>query len=107
MKGIREIRRRIKAVKNTAQITKAMQLVASSKMKRAQDLARQAPPDLPDPEELEEMEESERDRLEAIYKALAPSRKATAAGKFDRQSIRTAREMSATLADLRALAQEM
>jgi F-type H+-transporting ATPase subunit gamma len=37
MKGIREIRRRIKAVKNTAQITKAMQLVASSKMKRAQD----------------------------------------------------------------------
>ncbi len=39
MKGIREIRRRIKAVKNTAQITKAMQLVASSKMKRAQDAA--------------------------------------------------------------------
>jgi len=37
MKGIREIRGRIKAVKNTAQITKAMQLVASSKMKRAQD----------------------------------------------------------------------
>src|SRR5471030_1035831 len=39
MKGIREIRRRIKAVKNTAQITKAMQLVASSKMKRAQESA--------------------------------------------------------------------
>jgi F-type H+-transporting ATPase subunit gamma len=39
MKGIREIRRRIKAVKSTAQITKAMQLVASSKMKRAQDAA--------------------------------------------------------------------
>lgn len=35
-------------------------------LKRAQDLARQAPPDLPDPEELEEMEESERERLEAI-----------------------------------------
>jgi hypothetical protein len=31
-------------------------------LKRAQDLARHAPPDLPDPEELEEMEESERER---------------------------------------------
>jgi len=39
-------------------------------LKRAQDLARQAPPDLPDPEELEEMEESERDRLEALLEAI-------------------------------------
>tara|TARA_B100001248_G_scaffold262589_1_gene259793 strand:+ start:92948 stop:93826 length:879 start_codon:yes stop_codon:yes gene_type:complete len=39
MKGLREIKGRIKAVKNTAQITKAMQLVAASKMKRAQDNA--------------------------------------------------------------------
>jgi F-type H+-transporting ATPase subunit gamma len=39
MKGIREIKGRIKSVKNTAQITKAMQLVAASKMKRAQDSA--------------------------------------------------------------------
>jgi len=39
MKGIREIRQRIRAVKNTSQITKALQLVASSKMKRAQDAA--------------------------------------------------------------------
>src|SRR6185503_18962476 len=39
-------------------------------VKRAQDLARQAPPDLPDPEELEEMEESERDRLEALLEAV-------------------------------------
>lgn len=38
-KGLREIKNRIKAVKNTAQITRAMQLVASSKMKRAQDTA--------------------------------------------------------------------
>jgi superfamily II DNA or RNA helicase len=38
-------------------------------LKRAQDLARQAPPELPDPEELEEMEESERDRLEALLEA--------------------------------------
>jgi hypothetical protein len=35
-------------------------------LKRAQDLARQAPPDLPDPEELEEMEEGERERLETM-----------------------------------------
>ena len=39
MKGIRDIKRRIKSVKNTAQITRAMQLVAASKMKRAQDKA--------------------------------------------------------------------
>ncbi|MDR3228149.1 MAG: ATP synthase F1 subunit gamma [Puniceicoccales bacterium] len=38
-KGLREISSRIKSVKSTAQITKAMQLVASSKMKRAQDTA--------------------------------------------------------------------
>ena len=35
----RDIRRRIKSVKNTSQITKAMQLVAASKMKKAQDQA--------------------------------------------------------------------
>ncbi len=39
-------------------------------LKRAQDIARQAPPDLPDPEELEEMEESERERLEAMLEAV-------------------------------------
>lgn len=39
MKGIREIKSRIRGVKNTAQITRAMQLVAASKMKRAQDAA--------------------------------------------------------------------
>ncbi|HBL27438.1 MAG TPA: helicase, partial [Acidobacteria bacterium] len=39
-------------------------------LKRAQDLSRQAPPDLPGPEELEEMEESERDRLEALLEAV-------------------------------------
>jgi F-type H+-transporting ATPase subunit gamma len=35
----RDIRRRIKSVKNTRQITKAMELVAASKMKRAQQAA--------------------------------------------------------------------
>lgn len=39
MKGMREIRGRIKAVKSTGQITRAMQLVAASKMKRAQNMA--------------------------------------------------------------------
>jgi F-type H+-transporting ATPase subunit gamma len=37
MASARDIRRRIKSVKNTAQITKAMQMVAASKMKKAQD----------------------------------------------------------------------
>ena len=35
----RELRRRIKSVKNTAQITKAMQMVAATKMRRAQNQA--------------------------------------------------------------------
>ena len=39
MANLRDIRRRIASVKNTAQITKAMQLVAASKMKKAQDQA--------------------------------------------------------------------
>ena len=39
MPSTRDIRRRIKSVKNTAQITKAMQMVASSKMRRAQQTA--------------------------------------------------------------------
>jgi F-type H+-transporting ATPase subunit gamma len=39
MPSTRDIRRRIKSVKSTAQITKAMQLVAASKMKKAQEQA--------------------------------------------------------------------
>jgi F-type H+-transporting ATPase subunit gamma len=39
MPSTRDIRRRIKSVKNTKQITKAMELVAASKMKRAQQSA--------------------------------------------------------------------
>ncbi|MCB1089667.1 MAG: F0F1 ATP synthase subunit gamma, partial [Verrucomicrobiae bacterium] len=39
MANLRDIRRRIKSIKNTAQITRAMQLVAASKMKRAQEQA--------------------------------------------------------------------
>lgn len=39
MPSTRDIRRRIKSVKNTAQITKAMQMVAAAKMKKAQDAA--------------------------------------------------------------------
>ena len=35
----RDIRRRIKSVKNTAQITKAMQMVAAAKMRKAQQVA--------------------------------------------------------------------
>src|SRR6516225_3182338 len=39
MPSPRDIRRRIKSVKNTSQITKAMQMVAASKMRKAQQSA--------------------------------------------------------------------
>lgn len=39
MANTQDIRRRIKAIRNTAQITKAMQMVAASKMRRAQQQA--------------------------------------------------------------------
>jgi F-type H+-transporting ATPase subunit gamma len=39
MPNLRDIRRRIKSVKNTSQITKAMQMVAATKMRRAQQAA--------------------------------------------------------------------
>ncbi len=39
-------------------------------LKKAQELVRLAPPDLPDPEEIEEMEENERERLEELLEAI-------------------------------------
>src|SRR5205085_3479975 len=39
MANTQDIRRRIKSIKNTAQITKAMQMVAASKMRKAQQSA--------------------------------------------------------------------
>ena len=44
MAGTREIRRRIKSIRNTSQITKAMQMVAASKMRKAQEAAENARP---------------------------------------------------------------
>ena len=44
MPTIRQLKRRIATVKNTAKITNALQLVAGSKMRRAQDRALQARP---------------------------------------------------------------
>lgn len=44
MPTIRQLKRRIVSVKNTAKITNALQLVAASKMRRAQDRALQARP---------------------------------------------------------------
>ena len=44
MASQREIRRRIAAVKNIKQITRAMQFVAASKLKRAQDATLSARP---------------------------------------------------------------
>lgn len=44
MPTIRQLKRRITSVKNTAKITNALQLVAASKMRRAQDRAQQSQP---------------------------------------------------------------
>ena len=59
-------------------------------LKRAQDLVRQAPPDLPSPDEVEEMEESERERLEEMLEAI------TLAGNADqvREEIENLRELA-------------
>jgi superfamily II DNA or RNA helicase len=59
-------------------------------LKRAQDLARLAPPDLPDPDELEEMEESERERLEETLEAI------TLAGNADqvREEVQELRQLA-------------
>lgn len=61
-------------------------------LKRAQDLARLAPPDLPDPEEFEEMEEAERERLEQMLEAV------TLAGNAD--------QVRSEIQELRALAEK-
>ena len=39
MASTRELRRRIRSISSTAQITKAMQMVAASKMRKAQQAA--------------------------------------------------------------------
>ncbi len=44
MAGSRDVKRRIKSVENTRQITRTMELVATSKLKRATDLVRAAQP---------------------------------------------------------------
>src|SRR5690554_7521429 len=44
MAGIKEIRNKIKSVQNTRKITKAMEMVAASKMRKAQDRMRAGRP---------------------------------------------------------------
>src|SRR3989338_1328102 len=44
MPGSKEIRSKIKSVQNTRKITKAMEMVAASKMRKAQDRMRRARP---------------------------------------------------------------
>jgi superfamily II DNA or RNA helicase len=60
-------------------------------LKRAQDLIKLAPPDLPDPEELEEMEEGDRERLEQMLEAV------TLAGNADqvRHEVQELRRLAA------------
>jgi superfamily II DNA or RNA helicase len=61
-------------------------------LKRAQEMARLAPPDLPEPEELEEMEDYERERLEEMLEAI------TLAGN--------AEQVREEIAELRQLAEQ-
>ena len=42
MSNLRQLRTRIKSSKSTAKVTKAMEMVAASKMRRAQDQAKSA-----------------------------------------------------------------
>ena len=44
MPNVREIRRRIRSVENTAKITKAMSMIAASRMRRAQEAAQRGRP---------------------------------------------------------------
>ena len=44
MPSLKDLKNRIESVKNTRKITKAMQMVATSKMKRAQDAAKSGRP---------------------------------------------------------------
>ncbi|MFP5505437.1 MAG: F0F1 ATP synthase subunit gamma, partial [Gammaproteobacteria bacterium] len=44
MAGAKEIRTKIKSIKNTQKITKAMEMVAASKMRKAQDRMRASRP---------------------------------------------------------------
>ena len=44
MANVRQLRRRIRSVQNTAKVTRAMQMIAASKMRRAQDRAAAARP---------------------------------------------------------------
>ena len=61
-------------------------------LKRAQELVRIAPPDLPDPEDLEELEDAERERLERLLEAI------TLAGN--------AHQVREEITELRVLAEE-
>ena len=44
MANVRQIKRRIRSVQNTAKITKAMSMIAASKMRRAQEMATRGRP---------------------------------------------------------------
>jgi len=65
-------------------------------LKRAQELARLAPPDLPDQEEIEEMEETARERLEQLLEAI------TLAGNAEqvREEVAELRELSGRAAEV-------
>jgi F-type H+-transporting ATPase subunit gamma len=77
MASTRDIRRRIKSVKNTRQITKAMELVAASKMKKAQQAALSGRPYA---ELMARMLAALADRVEEAHHAFLTSREVKTRG---------------------------
>ncbi len=71
MAAIHNLRRRIKSVRNTRQITRAMKLVAAAKMKRAQERVYHARPYA---NKLQDVIRSVNSRLEALDHALLQTR---------------------------------
>ncbi len=72
-------------------------------LKKAQELARTAPPSLPDPEELEEMDEEDRERLETLLEAISLAQSADEV----RREIAELRELAAEAIDVEKSGAEM
>ena len=64
MAGSKEIRTKIKSVENTRKITKAMEMVAASKMRKAQDRMTAARPYA---EKIKTVAETDREKLEKKF----------------------------------------
>ena len=71
-KGMREIKRQIKSVQSTKQITKAMEMVAAAKLRKAQEKAEGLVEDVKKKfaEDVKQKEESLKDKAEGIWEKI-------------------------------------